>query len=57
MTHPAHTIFYSPPTLYSSANHEIGVTQVDEIILQFEEIELKDLTKINICVNFSLYHG
>ena len=23
----------------------------------FEEIELKDLTKINICVNFSLYHG
>ena len=33
------------------------MTQVDEIILQFEEIELKDLTKLNICVNFSLYHG
>ena len=57
MTPPAYTIVHPPPTLYSLANHEIGVTQVDEIILQFEEIELKDLTKLNICVNFSLYHG
>ena len=46
-----------PPTFFISANHEIGVTQVDEIILQFDEIVLKDLTKPNICVNFSLYHG
>ena len=60
MNHPTHAFFSHHPRfgkIFISANHEIGVTQTDEIFFIFEELELKDLSRPNICVNLSLIHG